>query len=142
MGLKVYNFRCAEGHVFEAMLPSAKEADRQASNALLTCPICDSTVKRQLSAPHVKRSQNKEISNPNSHTSDVERLQALLKQIEEIAEKSEDVGERFVDEARAIHRGDAPVRNIRGGATGEEVQELLEEGIPVMPYVPKKNSVN
>lgn len=46
---------------------------------------------------------------------------------------SENVGNQFADEARRIHREEAPARNIRGVATREETQDLLEEGIPVMP---------
>jgi hypothetical protein len=49
---------------------------------------------------------------------------------------SEDVGERFADEARAIHANEAPVRAIHGQTSFETAQELSEEGIPViaLPY--------
>ena len=46
---------------------------------------------------------------------------------------TEDVGERFADEARRIHYGEAKERGIRGQASQEQTMELLEEGIPVMP---------
>ena len=51
---------------------------------------------------------------------------------------TEDVGERFADEARAMHSGDADQRNIRGSTSPEVAQELIEEGIDVMalPYLP------
>ena len=43
------------------------------------------------------------------------------------------MGERFADEARRIHYGEAKERGIRGQASQEQTMELLEEGIPVMP---------
>jgi hypothetical protein len=46
---------------------------------------------------------------------------------------TEDVGERFAQEARRIHHGDAPERGIRGQASAEETRELLEEGIDILP---------
>ena len=46
---------------------------------------------------------------------------------------TEDVGPRFATEARRIHEGEAPERAIRGQATREETEALLDEGIPVLP---------
>jgi len=43
------------------------------------------------------------------------------------------VGERFAEEARRIHYGEAEQRGIRGQASREETRALLEEGIAVMP---------
>lgn len=49
----------------------------------------------------------------------------------QIIESTEDVGDRFVDEARKIHYQEAPERAIRGSATREQAAELSEEGIDV-----------
>ncbi len=46
---------------------------------------------------------------------------------------TEDVGDRFADEARAMHYGDMEARSIRGQATPREAIELLQEGIEVLP---------
>jgi hypothetical protein len=46
--------------------------------------------------------------------------------------KSEDVGKDFPAEARRIHNNEAPKRAIRGHASEEEHEALVEEGIPVM----------
>lgn len=50
-----------------------------------------------------------------------------------LARHSEDVGENFAAEARRIHAGDAPQRAIRGQSNWQQTQELLEEGIAVLP---------
>jgi hypothetical protein len=43
------------------------------------------------------------------------------------------VGTRFAEEARKIHYGEREERNIRGQATREETEALLDEGIDVLP---------
>ena len=58
---------------------------------------------------------------------------AWLQASREIAAKTEDVGDQFVDQARRMHHGQAPERPIRGQATPEQAMELLEEGVPVLP---------
>lgn len=46
---------------------------------------------------------------------------------------SEDVGDRFAEEAWAVHQGKAPSRTIHGKCTLNDAQDLLEEGIGVLP---------
>ncbi|MFC5519413.1 DUF1178 family protein [Polaromonas jejuensis] len=58
---------------------------------------------------------------------------AFLKALRHVLANTEDVGERFADEARRMHYGDAEARNIRGRASARETVALLEEGIDVMP---------
>ncbi|MPM27356.1 hypothetical protein SDC9_73866 [bioreactor metagenome] len=60
---------------------------------------------------------------------------AWLRAARHLVENTENVGDRFAQEARRIHYGDAPERGIRGQASAEETAELLEEGIDVMPFV-------
>lgn len=61
-------------------------------------------------------------------------LQALyLQAVRHVLANTEDVGEGFVEEVRNIHRGDAPQRALRGQADPQEVAELKEEGIDVVP---------
>jgi hypothetical protein len=61
-------------------------------------------------------------------------LQArALRFMREILAKTENVGDRFAEEARRMHYDEAPARNIRGLATPEDAHALMEEGIDVMP---------
>lgn len=68
-----------------------------------------------------------------------EGRQQLLKTWLEVSRKlvnnSEDVGKRFADEARKIHYGDAEERSIHGQASREEVRDLLDEGVEIMPLI-------
>ena len=60
----------------------------------------------------------------------VEKLRALRS---ELVNGATDVGEAFPEEARKIHYGEAEARGIYGAASGDEVRELLDEGIAVLP---------
>lgn len=66
-------------------------------------------------------------------------LQSMyLKAVRHVVEHTEDVGERFAEEARSIHHGDAPERAIRGQASAEEKEALREEGIDFLSLnIPK-----
>ena len=46
-----------------------------------------------------------------------------------------DVGNRFAEEARKMHYGEAEERAIRGKTTPDEAQALVEEGIDVVPLL-------
>jgi hypothetical protein len=59
-------------------------------------------------------------------------MQALfMKMTRRILETTEDVGERFAEEARRIHYSEAPERAIRGSTSPEEALALRDEGIEV-----------
>ena len=116
-------------------------ASNPARTVWLTCPVCgDADVRRLPSAPHVVTSHAKSATGSQhveqSSTSDERRRAAqgvVLSALRELMARTEDVGERFAEQARAIHQGDVPARDIRGKATPEEVAALLEEGIDVLP---------
>ena len=50
-----------------------------------------------------------------------------------VEQTHEDVGDKFADEARAIHEGTKPDRGIRGKASREQVDALLDDGLDVLP---------
>ena len=57
----------------------------------------------------------------------------FLKALRHVLANTEDVGNRFADQARAMHYGDAEQRSIRGQTTPREAMDLMDEGIEVMP---------
>ncbi len=54
---------------------------------------------------------------------------AWLQAVRKLVQSTEDVGTRFAEEARRIHYGESEQRGIRGEATPQEREALLEEGI-------------
>ncbi len=55
-----------------------------------------------------------------------------MQAVRQIMANTEDVGERFAEEARRIHYGETEARGIRGQTTPDEAQALAEEGIEVV----------
>ncbi|HYD78422.1 MAG TPA: DUF1178 family protein [Paucimonas sp.] len=128
--MKVYNLSCRHDHRFEGWFSSEGDFHAQLEKDLVSCPICDSRdIKRMPSAPRLNLSASSEPAKS-------EALQALQKQWMEFARKvidnTEDVGDRFAEEARRIHYKESPERGIRGVTSPDEFNALTEEGIDVM----------
>jgi len=62
-----------------------------------------------------------------------------MEQLRLMGDASEDVGDRFPDEARRLHYTDTEKdKSVRGQASFNEMRELIEEGIPVLPSPGKR----
>jgi hypothetical protein len=59
----------------------------------------------------------------------------------QVEKSCEYVGDDFADEARKIHAGESEKRGIYGETTISETEELLEEGIDILP-VPGLNKLD
>jgi hypothetical protein len=133
MALKVFDLRCARDHRFEGWFGSEEDWTSQRERQLVECPLCgDTAVERVPSAPRLNLAatsgeQSIEVAKPTAVQA------AWLRALREIVERTEDVGERFPEEARRIHYGEVEQRGIRGRATREQSEALREEGIDVMP---------
>ena len=66
----------------------------------------------------------------------------MMRNLRNMASTSEDVGKRFPEEARKIHYGEAEARSIKGQATADDVGELLDEGIMVVPLPPDEGELH
>jgi hypothetical protein len=149
----VFDLACDAGHVFEAWFGSTEDYEGQRARGLVSCPMCGAkNVAKAVMAPNVGAKGN-QAPVPASPKAAVPMqagtpapaemkamLTALARAQAEMLSKSEHVGHRFADEARAMHLGDAPERAIHGQATREEARSLIEDGVPVaalpMPFVP------
>ncbi len=153
--MKVLNLQCAHQHSFEGWFGSEDDFQSQLSRGLVECPMCaDKAVQKMPSAPRLNLggysvppalSGAASDATPGAPVSaavapaDANNAMnpaaqaAFLKALRHVVANTEDVGERFADEARRMHYGDTEARNIRGQASMKETVELLEEGIEVMP---------
>ena len=127
----IFDLKCApEGHVFEAWFASSLAYDEQQARGLVACPLCGSDrIAKAPMAPAVPAKGNRSAS--PERAKDV--LAAAVAAQKRLLEASEAVGERFADEARAIHLGEAEARSIHGRATPAEVESLVDEGVPIAP---------
>lgn len=151
----LYDLRCSQGHKFEAWFKDSGSYDKQAKRGDVECPVCsDTSVEKAIMAPRLSSSTRKkglEHDTPISRgphsderASEVAReiLDAVGKVQRHVEENCDYVGDKFADEARAIHHGDSEERGIYGEATKSEVEDLLDEDISVMPVpgMKRKNS--
>ena len=147
--MKVLDLQCRQGHAFEGWFASQEDYASQRERGLLTCPVCnDAEVSKKLSAPRLNLGRSAEPAAPLPDAPQVpatapaaqampalpQALQAaMLKMVRHVMANTEDVGTRFAEEARKIHYGEADNRNIRGQASREETEALLDEGIDILP---------
>ncbi|HZZ10733.1 MAG TPA: DUF1178 family protein [Paraburkholderia sp.] len=129
--MKVLDLQCPHSHRFEGWFASADDFESQQSRKLVECPICGANeVSRLPSAPRLNLS-GATAANVTAETAG--RQARVMRALREVLEKTENVGDRFAEEARRIHYNEAPARNIRGVTTPEDARALVEEGIEVMP---------
>ena len=153
----VFDLLCGEGHRFEGWFGSAGDFASQRDRNLLSCPTCGSAmVKRvpsatraNLGAPPPKPSgpaiPAQPVKTPDMDGKDPFAVAQILysRMLDELLTKSEDVGKEFPTEARKIFYKESPARAIRGQATNEQHDELIEEGIPVARLpVPPTDKLN
>jgi hypothetical protein len=133
--MKVLNLQCSHSHGFEGWFASEDDFQGQLGRGQVECPLCgDTAVSKMLSAPRLnlgaaEPQPRQEVMN----TPDASMQAAWLKMVRHVMANTVDVGERFPEEARRIHYGESEERNIRGQASREETEALLEEGIGVLP---------
>jgi hypothetical protein len=137
--LIVYNLGCANDHRFEGWFSSADDYEQQTKSNLLNCPLCgNNRIARMPHASYVSTGaveRQVETAQPNGgvpHQYANVGADLLAKLIDQVIEKTEDVGRSFPEEARKIHYGEAPERHIRGNASVKEVNALRDEGIDVV----------
>ncbi|SEH30754.1 DUF1178 family protein [Rhizobium sp. NFR12] len=130
-----YSLGCENGHVFEGWFAQSADFDRQVESGFLTCPVCNSTaISKSLMAPSVSTARKKEAKQELAMNMARHEVMAKLKEaVAGIRASSEDVGEKFPEEARKIHYGEADARGIIGKASFDDVRELIDEGIDIAP---------
>ena len=133
-----YDLICRHNHAFEAWFSASSDYDEQRKKRLVQCPHCGSAkVEKAIMAPNVSTSRKKDaIASKQAEAKSAalammnEAAQTIRKEIED---KCDYVGEKFADEARAIHYGEKEERPIYGEASPKEAAELKDEGVGIAP---------
>ncbi|PHZ84270.1 DUF1178 family protein [Paremcibacter congregatus] len=155
----VFDLKCEENHVFEAWFRSSDAYQDQVSAEQIECPFCGSSrVSKSLMSPNISSKGDKPSSDeleifaaehmvaasanvPETIETSAEDVKRALQHMHEtmkkyrnhVKQECEYVGENFAEEARAIHEGTAVKRGIYGEATLEDTEELLSEGVDILP---------
>ncbi len=149
-----YALRCERDHEFESWFQSSSAYDSQVKRKLVTCPVCGSAkVDKAIMAPRIvgKKGRGRATPPPEATVpatlpdaaptgatslmmAQERELRAKLKELRDhIVKNADNVGERFANEARAMHYGDKEHRPIYGEASPDEAKSLIDEGIEVAP---------
>lgn len=138
----VIDLACEHAHPFEGWFRSSDDFNSQNARRLVSCPACGScTIIRKPSAPYVNTGTTTQPAILDSKPAPApqpalpSRAQ-MLQALRELAAGAEDVGERFAEEVRRVHYGESEERSLRGKASRDELEELLDEGIGVLPVPP------
>ncbi|ENO85706.1 DUF1178 family protein [Thauera linaloolentis] len=152
----VLDLCCNLDHRFEGWFASADAFEEQCVRKLVSCPACGTTSVRRLpSAPYVQTRHavpdaSSSVTGPAVPAPAVLEADAIeppaaanmLQMLRHMSRNAENVGDRLPEEARRIHYGEAEVRDIRGKASAEDVEELLDEGILILPLPPGEDEVH
>jgi len=131
--MKVIDLRCVQGHRFEGWFASDDDLAAQRERGLLACPMCgDADVQRLPSAPRLNLSSSRPAVTTLALPAPDDPQAKWLRAMRKVMANTEDVGERFPEEARRIHYGEVPARGIRGQASASEAKSMADEGIEVM----------
>jgi hypothetical protein len=145
-----FALRCARGHEFDSWFQSGEAFETQSASGLVFCPLCHAVdVTKAIMAPAIANkseiartiqpAQNAPpqpgalIEKARSDIRDPESRTMIAAFRKHIFEDTEDVGMRFVEEARKIHDGLVEERPIHGQANIDDARALIEEGIAILP---------
>ena len=135
-----YALNCDKGHSFESWFRDSDAFDGQARRGFVVCPVCQSIgVRKAIMAPAISTrrggDETRPLAAPTPLLDESEaKMRTLARQMRKhIVENSEDVGSSFPEQARAMHDGAIAARPIMGEATMAEAQELLEDGVQILP---------
>lgn len=144
----LFNLKCAKDHVFEGWFRNGDAYDAQVGAKKIACPVCGSRkVEKALMAPRIGKGGGDTAAPPAAPQTEAtaraaELLQALRELRGKIETESDFVGDRFAEEARRIHYGEAETRSIYGQTSDDEAEALRDEGVPFarIPWVPRHDS--
>lgn len=138
-----YALQCDGDHAFEAWFRSSNDYDEQAQAGTIECPVCSShRVSKAVMAPNIAKSGRAHAAETGVTPEQMAKMMAALRR--HVEDNADYVGDKFAEEARRIHYGEADKRDIYGETTLDEARELIGEGVPVTP-IPGKigpDSVN
>lgn len=130
---------CRQNHEFEAWFRSNDDFETQVKRGFVECPLCASShVQKALMAPSVATGRAKDARQQTvlmaaAQMAQAEYIGKLRELTTKVKEQATDVGEKFPEEARQMHYGEKNAAPIYGQAKPDEVEELVEEGIEIMP---------
>lgn len=149
----VFDLKCRQDHRFQGWFRNGDAYSAQVAAGEVACPSCgDTRVEKAPMAPRVLKSRGEPApaaapeepapADPRAAAVAAEVRRVLTDLRQRVEESCDYVGERFPEEARRIHYGEAGPRPIYGEATSEQADALRDEGIEVaaIPWLPRSDA--
>lgn len=127
----LFDLRCAKDHVFEAWFRDNAAYESQVRAGKVGCPSCGNRkIEKAPMAPRIGRAASEKGSTLAISNEAAELRKQLTELRAKVESTCENVGDKFAEEARRIHYGEADKRGIYGETSDDDARELRDEGIP------------
>ncbi|MDA1324488.1 MAG: DUF1178 family protein [Proteobacteria bacterium] len=143
----VFDLICQNDHEFESWFQNSDAFEKLVKAKHVVCPVCgDTKIGKSLMAPAVsgtkKKSAEKMAISAKAAQQMGQYMQAVKEMRQQVEKNCDYVGEKFPEEARKMHYGEAKTRNIYGEATDKEAEALKDEGVEVqrIPWTPAEDA--
>ena len=129
-----FSLCCDRDHDFDGWFRDNADFDTQKKRGLVSCPVCNSPkVEKALMAPSVQTGRKREKVALGMNAEQKQLMGKLKELADKVKQNADYVGDKFPEEARKIHFGEADPRGIYGEASPDDVKELLDDGVEIMP---------
>ncbi|MBO6539619.1 MAG: DUF1178 family protein [Rhizobiaceae bacterium] len=129
-----FSLCCDHDHDFDGWFRDNADFDTQKKRGLVSCPVCNSAqVEKSLMAPSVQTGRKREKVALGLNAEQKQLMGKLKELADKVKQNADYVGDKFPEEARKIHFGEADPRGIYGEASPHDVKELLDDGVEIMP---------
>lgn len=137
----LFDLRCAQDHEFEAWFRDSASFEAQSAAGEIACPVCGGgdVVK----APMAPRLAPRRSAGASKAEAEGKMAMRVIEELHRhVRDNCDDVGNKFAEEARKIHYGEAEKRGIFGEATKAEAKELTDEGVDIrrLPALPRQDA--
>jgi hypothetical protein len=134
----LFALRCARDHEFDGWFRDGDAFEAQRAAGEIACPHCgDASVEKAVMAPRLGRSREAPPAAAMARM-----RQTLVEMRRQVEAHCDYVGNRFAEEARRIHYGEADPHGIYGEASDAESRDLTDEGISFgqIPWIPTSDA--
>ncbi len=123
-----YALICEHDHAFEGWFAGSDAFDAQSAAGAIDCPLCGArNVRKQVMSPAVTGAKK-------NFDGAAGRLAEIAGKVRaHIAETHVYVGDKFAEDARAMHDGEKDSAPIYGEVTPAEAKALKDDGVPAAP---------
>lgn len=128
----LYTLKCKEDHSFESWFRNSQSFDAQKEKKLIHCPICGiSEISKAVMAPRIGKKQS---TLDSSSQTDLGKAHLAVQEIKTYLKKhATNVGNDLYNQAQKMNDGDIPPKSIYGRATVEQVKDLEDQDIAILP---------